>query len=152
MNTLRPVMVLLLALLLCGADISAKAQSPAAVEARTSDLYVALGQKAGIQHFTRDFIVIVLADDRIKSQFDDTDMDRLTGLIAEQLCDLAGGPCEYSGKDMKSAHAGRKISTMQFNALAEDLQIAMENDGVSSSASNQLIAKLAPMYGQVTEK
>lgn len=123
-----------------------------ASDAPSEGLYADLGGQAGIQKFTHDFLVIVLADDRIKDKFADANIERLEGLLAEQFCDLSGGPCHYSGKDMKTAHKGRNITMAQFNALAEDLQISMERDGVSSQASNRLIAKLAPMFGQVVTK
>ncbi len=115
-------------------------------------LYQSLGAKAGIRKFTHRFLTIVLADPRIQSKFEDADIERLEGLLAEQFCDLSGGPCRYSGKDMKSAHRDKGINTAQFNALAEDLQVAMEEAGVSSAASNQLVAKLAPMYKDVVTK
>jgi hemoglobin len=119
---------------------------------RDSALYEQLGGKTGIRKFTHRFLEIVLADDRIKSKFDDANIDRLEGLLAEQFCDLSGGPCQYSGKDMHAAHKGMGINTAEFNALAEDLQIAMSEAGISSRASNRLISKLAPMYHDVVTK
>ncbi len=144
----RLLATLMASLILCLGNAAFAQNAPAP----TSELYLALGEKAGIQHFTHDFLIIVLQDDRIKDKFDDANIDRLEGLLAEQFCDLAGGPCHYSGKDMHTAHANRGITTAQFNALAEDLQIAMENNHISSRASNQLVAKLAPMYTDVVSK
>ena len=128
----------------------ARAQTPP--PARSAELYEQLGQKEGIRHFTHRFLSIVLADERIKGKFEDANIDRLEGLLAEQFCDLSGGPCQYSGRDMGTAHRGMDINTAQFNALAEDLQIAMEEAGIRTAASNQLIAELAPMYHQVVTK
>jgi len=47
-------------------------------------------------------------------------------LLVEQLCALAGGPCVYIGRDMKTSHAGLGItegeweSNMQYIARALD--------------------------------
>ena len=96
------------------------------------------------------------ADARIKETFVDTDMKQLAQRLAEQFCELSGGPCRYTGKykgkDMESVHADLKITNAQFNALAEDLQIAMERNNVPSSVSNKLIAKLAPMQRAIVTK
>jgi hemoglobin len=115
-------------------------------------LYQELGGKAGISKIVSDFLPIVLADARIKESFKDADAERLAAMLAEQFCELSGGPCKYSGKDMKSAHENMKITNAQFNALAEDLQLAMEKNNIPSRAQNKLTAKLAPMQRTVVTK
>ena len=95
---------------------------------------------------------LLLADNRIKDTFKDADMDRLGNLLAEQFCQLTGGECKYSGKDMREAHKDMQLNNAQFNALAEDLQFAMEKNGISSAAQNKLIAKLAPMQRTVVTR
>ncbi len=124
------------------------AQTPLAGDA----LYQQLGGKAGISKIVDDFLPIVLADARIKDAFKDADIERLGMLLIEQFCDLSGGPCKYSGKDMKSAHKDMAITNAHFNALAEDLQMAMEKNNIPSRAQNKLIAKLAPMQRTVVAK
>src|SRR6476620_4171958 len=106
-------------------------------------VFQGLGGKEGIGRIVDDFLVIVLADARIKDAFGDTDIERLSSLLSEQFCELGGGPCKYSGKDMKTIHEDLKITNAGFNALAEDLQLAMEKHGIASSVQNKLIAKLA---------
>jgi hemoglobin len=120
---------------------TARAQTPV----RDGTLYQRLGARAGISKIVDDFIPIVLADARINSFFKSTDTKHLALLLSEQFCQLSGGPCTYSGRDMVSAHEDMGVTLAHFNALAEDLQIAMENNGIASSTSNQLIAKLAPL-------
>jgi hemoglobin len=115
-------------------------------------LYQELGGKTGIGKIVDDFLPIVLADARIKDSFKDADIERLGMLLAEQFCELSGGPCKYSGKDMKSVHKDMAIINAHFNALAEDLQIAMEKNNIPSRAQNRLIAKLAPMQRTVVTK
>lgn len=53
---------------------------------------------------------------------------------------------------MKEVHAGLKVTNAQFNALAEDLQIAMERNSVPSYVQNKLVAKLAPMQRAIVTK
>jgi hemoglobin len=110
------------------------------------------GGKAGMARITHEMMVGVLADPRIKDFFKDTDIERLEFLLAEQFCELVGGPCKYSGRDMKTVHRNENINTAHFNFLAEHLQVAMEKSGVPNWAQNRLIAKLAPMHRDVTRQ
>jgi hemoglobin len=111
-----------------------------------------LGGKPGIKKIVATFIPLILADPRIKESFTDIDMKNLALRLEEQFCVLSGGPCTYQGKDMKEIHDGLNITHAQFNALAEDLQIAMEKVGVPSRFQNRLVAKLAPMQRDIVTK
>lgn len=127
--------------------------------------YRGLGGKEGIQKIVDTFIPIILADARIKDTFADFDMKQLAVRLTEQFCEFSGGPCQYTGKyrdktmdgagtvrDMATVHEDMKITNAQFNALTEDLQIAMERHKVPTSVSNKLIAKLAPMQRAIVTK
>lgn len=118
---------------------------PARSQNMNDSLYQRLGGQAGIDKIVHDFIPIVLADPRISRFFKETDTVKLAQLLGEQFCQLAGGPCQYSGRDMVSAHDGMGVRLAHFNALAEDLQMSMERNHVDSATSNGLIARLAPM-------
>ncbi|OEZ61352.1 group 1 truncated hemoglobin [Duganella sp. HH105] len=127
--------------------------------------YRGLGGKEGIKKIVDTFVPMLLADPRIKDSFADFDMVQLNVRLQEQFCEFAGGPCKYTGKyrdktmdgvgtvrDMATVHQDLKITNAMFNALTEDLQIAMEQNNVPSSVSNKLIAKLAPMQRAIVTK
>jgi hemoglobin len=117
-----------------------------------SQLYKALGEKAGIASLTDDFVVRLKADRRISEMFKNTNSQYLSNQLADQLCVLSGGPCQYKGADMKSSHANVDIGRTEFNALVEDLQFAMDAKGIAFSAQNELLAKLAPMHRDIINK
>ena len=94
---------------------------------------------------------IVEADDRINFTFADTDLSKFKELLFEQLCALSGGPCHYSGRDMRTAHAKLQITTAEFNALAEDLYLALDKVGVPYRQQNKLMALLAPMRRDIVK-
>lgn len=127
--------------------------------------YRGLGGKEGIKKIVDTFVTLITTDPRIKDSFTDFDMEQLNVRLQEQFCEFAGGPCKYTGKyhdkamegvgpvrDMKTVHQDLKITNAMFNALAEDLQIAMERHNVPSSVSNKLVAKLAPMQRDIVTK
>lgn len=120
------------------------------VMAADDALYVALGEKAGIDKFVGRTIDISLADERIAKTFGNTNIPRLKKLLSEQICQLAGGPCKYTGRDMRKTHANLKIENFHFNALVENLQDAMDESDIPSSTQNELLALLAPMQRDVT--
>jgi hemoglobin len=97
------------------------------------------------------------ADKRISAFFTATasDKNRLAAFknkLVDQICEAAGGPCKYSGKDMKSAHAGLGISNADFNALVEDLTKSLNKFKVGKAEQDQLLGVLGPMRSQIVEK
>ncbi|MES2760514.1 MAG: group 1 truncated hemoglobin [Pseudomonadota bacterium] len=126
--------------------------SLAPVHAADDVTYRGLGGQQGIKDIVATLIPLIQADARIKESFADTDMKKLALRLEEQFCVLAGGPCVYKGDEMVEVHRGLKVTNAQFNALAEDLQIAMERNGVPSHVQNKLIAKLAPMQRGIVTK
>ena len=70
-------------------------------------------------------------------------------LLVLQLCGLTGGPCPYTVRTMKAAHADLNPAPRHFNALVEDLQDAMDAEHVSFWTQNRLLALLAPMHRDV---
>ncbi len=124
----------------------------APAHAKDDQLFKDLGGKAGIDKIVGDLMPMIMADKRINTFFAKVDMKKLGGLLSEQFCELAGGPCVYTGRDMVISHDEMGIQSSHFNALAENLQVAMERNNVSASASNKLVAMLAPMHKAMVRK
>jgi hemoglobin len=147
--------VIALAIIASAANI-AHAQTtstPQTISAASSDeVFQEFGGKAGISKVIDDFLGIWAADPRISARLKDADVERLGFLLKEQITQLTGGPAVYSGRDMKSAHQGMGLRNVDFNALAEDLQNAMEKNGVPTRAQNKLLSKLAPMERDIVTK
>ena len=91
----------------------------------------------------------LLEDPRINAQFAETDLVNLNDRLVEQFCVELGGPCIYTGRDMAQSHAGLGITEADFNALVEDLVDAMDARGIPRAAQNRLLARLAPMHGDI---
>jgi hemoglobin len=115
-------------------------------------VYKAFHEKDGIDRIIDDFVVRITTDPRISARFKNANLIRLRLELKEQVCYLVGGACTYTGKDMKSSHAGMNLRNSDFNALAEDLQFSMDKEHVNFRAQNQLIAKLAPMQHVIVTK
>jgi hemoglobin len=118
---------------------------------RAATLFDDMGGPAVLHTAVDKFTDIVIADPRINFTFADTDLKKFKALLYEQLCQLSGGPCTYSGRDMATAHKKLMIDTAEFNALAEDLYIALGQSGVPYRLQNKLMAKLAPMKRDIVK-
>lgn len=137
-----------LALSLLGMSGAASADGAPADDA----MFQGLGGKAGISKIVATLIPMLQADVRTMESFKDSDMKLLAERLVQQVCVLSGGPCVYKGKDMSTIHDGLNITNAQFNAVAEDLQEAMERNGVPSRVQLKLMAKLAPMQRDIVTK
>jgi hemoglobin len=130
----------------------ASAMNAGATPIAGDGVYKAFHEQAGIQRIIDDFIVRVTTDPRIMRRFTNANLPRLNLLLVQQVCYLTGGPCTYTGRDMRTAHASMGLHNDDFNALAEDLQLSMDREGVAFTAQNQLLAKLAPMQHQIVTR
>lgn len=119
---------------------------------RDDGLYRALGAEPGIVRIVEGMLLGSARDPRIARHFLDIDIERLREKLIEQLCFESGGPCVYTGDSMEESHKGLRLTPSDFNALVEHLQDAMEAEGVPTPAQNRLLARLAPMRGQVIDR
>ena len=124
-----------------------------ACQAHAQDtLFADMGGQAGIDKIVDASVDNYLADDRIKAIFDESNIDRLRAEFKVQFCQVAGGPCDYKGHDMTTAHKGLHLTNANFNAVVEDLQLAMDKVGTPFAVQNRFLARLAPMQHQVVSK
>src|SRR6266550_5480792 len=86
-----------------------------------SSLYDHLGGKDAIVSVVDDFVARCANDGRINAKFARTDVPRLKTMLVDQVCEAAGGPCTYRGRDMKDTHAGMGVTTGEFEALVGNL-------------------------------
>jgi hemoglobin len=120
--------------------------------AQTDDsLYQGLGGTSGIEAIAGSLIDRVAADPVTGPAFEDTRRDRIKRLLAEQICELSGGPCRYSGDSMKRSHAGLKISEAMFYRMVEILRDVLHERHVDQRSINALLRLLAPMKRDIVE-
>ncbi|MGO0788668.1 group I truncated hemoglobin [Herbaspirillum seropedicae] len=126
--------------------VAALAVSLWAPPAHAADtLFADLGGLPVVRQTVHDFMANMLADARIRHTFDHSNLKRVEDMLVEQFCMLSGGPCTYTGDPMKEVHQGLKLTNADFNALVEDLQQAMDKNGIPFRTQNRLLALLAPM-------
>ena len=132
----------------------ARAQPPtSSVKPLPNDaLFQQLGGTPGLARLADDFVERLWVDPRIGPLFQDSGKKHLKAQLADQFCEVSGGPCRLDGPDMKTAHEAMAIGKADFNALVEVLQAAMDAQGISFSTQNRLLAQLAPMHREIINR
>ena len=111
-------------------------------------LYDRLGGRPAIRLVVDDFVANVVADNRVNARFKDMkfpEVERLKSNLSDQICQAAGGPCGYYGRDMKAAHTGMKVTEAEWNATVENLGKALDKHKVGAKEKQELVGLLAPM-------
>lgn len=115
-----------------------------------SNLFERIGGEAAVDAAVDIFYRKVLSDDRINDYFDDVDME---GQVAKQKAFLTmafGGPNNYTGRDMRTAHSplvARGMNESHFDAVVENLANTLAELGVSSDD----IGEVAGIAGSVKD-
>ncbi len=113
-------------------------------------LYDRRGRRDAIAAVGHVFVANRVAQDRrIKAYFRDLDGEALEAKLVDQLCEASGGPCKYTGKDMKTVHAGMGVTEGDFRALIEDLRASLDHFRVPEREQKDLLALLAPMHDAI---
>jgi len=115
-------------------------------------LYDRLGGKPAIQAVVDDFIGNVAADSRINQRFASANIPRLKMRLVDQICEASGGPCKYTGQNMKDAHTGMKITDADFNALVADLVKSLDKFKVPAQEKGELLGALGGMKGDIVNR
>ncbi len=132
------------------------AVATAAVDAPKA-LHDRLGGTAAIATVVDAFVANVAGDARINKRFsrvagDTAAMRQFKQKLVDQVCAGAGGPCTYTGLDMKAAHKGMGLTDADFDALVEDLVKALDGAGVPQKEKDELLAILGPMRADMVIK
>jgi hemoglobin len=116
-------------------------------------LYGRLGGIDAISAVVDEFIKIAGADARINKKFARTAQDgkRVRLHFIEQVCMLTGGPCKYTGDNMKKAHKNMGMTEGEFNAGVEDLIRALDKFNVPTPEKNELLNALARFKQDIVE-
>lgn len=136
--------------------VDTAAMSPAAAAAPQS-LHDRLGGHAAIAAVVDGFVANVAADARINKHFqrvasDTAAMRQFKEKLVDQICQGTGGPCTYTGLDMKAAHQGMGLTDGDFDALVEDLVKALDSAGVPQTEKDELLGILGPMRADIVTK
>jgi hemoglobin len=102
-----------------------------------------------------DFLTRLTADPRLNRFFvgQSTDsLKRIRQLAVDQVCAAAGGPCVYTGRSMKTSHAGLRITEADWQAAGTLLVASLDKFKVPQREKNELLAIVDSLKGDIVEK
>ncbi len=114
-------------------------------------LYERLGGTEAITAVARAFEDRAAKDDRINQKFARTNLARLTIEFVDQLCQDTGGPCTYTGLNMREAHTSMGVTSGEFDAFMDDLVATLDGFNVGKAEQDELLNKLRPMRAEIVE-
>ena len=123
--------------------------------AGSKSLYQRLGGYDAIAAVIDEFIKRMGTDPKMARFLGGLSQDsagRLRQHIVDQVCAAAGGPCVYTGRDMKTSHKGMGISEDDWNAAAGHLVASLDKFTVPEKEKNDLLAIVSSVKGDIVEK
>ena len=108
-------------------------------------LYSRLGGEPVVRRVVTETIDRAATDPRTNRSFKDVKLQNVKDKIVEQICNLSGGGCKYTGDPMDKVHKGLKNTEAEMNLVVQFLRDACDRAGVAPREKNELLLLLAPM-------
>ncbi|MFC8045473.1 group 1 truncated hemoglobin [Nocardia sp. NPDC057353] len=127
--------------------MSVSPESPSNI---TVPIFDRIGGYEALEAVVADFYTRVLADERLAGFFTGVNLNRLRGRQVEFFAAALGGPDPYTGAPMKQVHQGRGITLAHFGLVAGYLADSLTDAGVPRELTEEIIAAVAPLAGDIT--
>lgn len=108
-------------------------------------LFQRLGGKDAINAVVKDLLATGMADPRLHPRLSKLNGARCEALLTDQLCEATGGPCKYTGRDMKTAHTGHHVTEAEWQGFAESLMKVFDRFNVPAREREELLQLIVPM-------
>jgi hemoglobin len=118
-------------------------------------LYERLGGYDAIAAVVDDFIIRLATDPELgvffKGHAEDS-QKKIRQHVIDFICNAAGGPCAYTGRDMKTSHKGLGITEAHWNKSVEHLKSTLAKLNVPEKEQNDLFAAVSSIKKDIVEK
>ncbi len=128
--------------------------APASTQSGDS-LYKRLGGYDALAAVTDDFIGRLISDPVLRRFFDPFSTDskaRIRQLVVDQLCVATGGPCVYTGRPTKTAHAGAGITEKDWDASVVHLTATLDKFKVPDKEKAEVLGLVATLKPDIVDK
>ncbi len=121
-------------------------------------LWDRLGGEPAVRTVTKEFLTAAAKDPKVNVDRNGNypltkdRVERLEQLVVEYISSISGGPLKYSGRDMKNAHLGMKITEAEFNAAAGHLIAVMKKLNVPQPEIDEFVGAVAGTMKDIVEK
>jgi hemoglobin len=132
-------------------------QNTIAPGAKKTTLWDRLGGETNVRKIVKDLLIVAIEDPKVnflrggKVKLDAKGMQNLEQMLVELISVNTGGPLKYTGRDMKPAHAGMKITDSEFDAFLEVMGASLTKFKVADADLKELMAILASARKEIVE-
>ena len=123
--------------------------------AQEKSLYERVGGYNALAAVVDEFIGRLVADKQFEKFFAGHSIDskkRIRQHILDQFCAATGGPCVYTGRDMKTTHAGLGITEADWDAAAKHLAASLDKFKVPEKEKGEILAFVTTLKKDIVEK
>ena len=150
MKRLTPFLYFTLAAFAAAAPFCAA--PPQAFAQQQHTLYQRLGGYEALAAVTDDFLGRLATDPQLKRFFvghNKEGQTRIREHVIDFLCVATGGPCAYTGQDMKTAHTGLGITEEDWNASVKHLVATLDKFHVPEREKSEVLNAISPLKGDI---
>ena len=140
---------------ICAPVVLATCLLAGAAGAEEKSLYQRIGGYDAIAAVSDEFIARLATDEQEKRFFVGFSTDskmHIRQLLVDIVCKSTGGPCYYTGRDMKTAHAGAGITKADWDRSLKIFGEVLNKFKVPDKEQQELAALLLPLEKDVVDK
>jgi len=126
--------------------------SQSSMETQQKSLYQRLGGYDALAAVTDDFITHLATDPEMGRFFTGLSTDskiRVRHHVIDFLCMATGGPCKYTGRDMKTAHTGLNITEADWNKSVQYLVGTLDKFKVPEKEKSEVLGAISGLKGDI---
>lgn len=114
-------------------------------------LYTRLGGRGGIESIASDIFDNHVKNPVVQKRYVNSNPVEVKRLVAEMCCAGFGGPEEYTGLDMVTAHTGMNINDAEFIAVVDDVLSALDMNNVGQKEKDEILCILYSMKPEIVD-
>ena len=123
--------------------------------AQEKSLYERVGGYNALAAVVDDFIGRLVSDKQFEKFFSGHGTDskkKIRQHLLDQFCAATGGPCVYTGRDMKTTHGGLGITEADWNTATKHLTASLDKFKVPEKEKGELLTFVTSLKKDIVEK
>jgi hemoglobin len=123
----------------------------------SNSLFERLGGRNGISNIVDDTVENHMNNTNVNARFlPFKDKPEQLAIIKNHTVDFfqagSGGPNNYSGKDMVTAHTGMNISPAEYMHVVDDIFMALDKNAIDEGTKKDVLSILWSLKGMIIAK
>jgi hemoglobin len=134
--------------LLSGLLLAGMLSAPAHTQAKEKSLYERLGGYDAISAVVNELAVRLVKDEKLGVYFKGLSNDskrRLIAHLTDFVCSATGGPCIYTGRDMKTSHEGLGITNEEWDRFVKITKEVLNKFKVPAKEQQEFLQLVSPL-------